>query len=145
VSSQGPEPTEEQMRAALEEEMKRVKVQDIVVQTVVSLINLGARRVGLGGGDPEEQDLEQGRVAIEAVRGLLPLVETELGPDAKQIRDALSQVQLAYVRAGGTAPAGAAPGGAGPGEGADAGSAGSGAEEPAPSAQSSGRLWVPGQ
>jgi hypothetical protein len=129
------------MRAALEEEMKHVKVQDIVVQTVVSLINLGARRVGLGGGDAEEQDLEQGRVAIEAVRGLLPLIETELGADAKQIRDALSKVQLAYVRAGGAAPAGE-PGGGAPG-GPDAPPA---AEEPEPpSARSSGRLWVPGQ
>lgn len=127
------------MRAALEEEMKRVKVQDIVVQTVVSLINLGARRVGLGGGDAEEQDLEQGRIAIEAIRGLLPLIEADLGPDASQIRDALSQVQLAYVRAGGTAPA--------PSEGAAASGSEpeSEPEQPAPSAQSSGRLWVPGQ
>lgn len=140
MSSQEPEPTEEQMRAALEEEMKRVRVQDIVVQTVVSLINLGARRVGLGGGDAEEQDLEQGRVAIEAVRSLLPLIEPELGEDAKQIRDALSQVQLAYVRAGGTAPSGA--GGAGPAGGAEGSPA---PDEPSAPPAPSGRLWVPGQ
>jgi hypothetical protein len=136
VSSQGQEPSEEEIRAALEEEMKRVRVEDIVLQTVVSLINLGARRVGLSGGEPEEHDLEQGRVAIEAVRGLLPLVEGALGDDAKQIRDALSQIQLAYVRAGGTPPAA--------GEAAPPAPAGP-AEPAAPAAKSASRLWVPGQ
>ena len=51
------------------------------------------------------------------MRALLPLVEPALGPDAAPVRDALSQLQMAYAqlaaraaRAGGAAPEGAAAG-----------------------------------
>jgi hypothetical protein len=92
------EPSEEELRAALEEQMRRITVQDVLIQTVVTLINLGGRRLGLAG-PPEqagEKDLEQARLAIEGARSLVPLLpqEAELGP----VRDALSQLQMAYVK-----------------------------------------------
>ena len=74
------------------------------------------------------------RQAIEAARALLPMVEGALGPDAKQLRDVLSQLQMAYAR---EAPAGAAP--------ADPAAPGAAPAEGTGPAQSSGRLWVPGQ
>jgi hypothetical protein len=132
------EPSEEEVRAALEAEMKRIKVDDIVLQTVVSLINLGGRRAGLAPGTEEERDLDQVHTAIEAVRALLPLLERdpevakELGP----IRDAVSQLQMAYAQlsgAGGEAAEPAKP--------ADADKP----DEPSGPAQSSGRLWTPGR
>jgi hypothetical protein len=92
------EPNEAEMRAALEEQMRRITVQDVLIQTVVTLINLGGRRLGLAGPPEEagEVDLEQARLAIEGARGLVPLLpqEAELGP----VRDALSQLQMAYVQ-----------------------------------------------
>jgi hypothetical protein len=92
------QPSEEEMRAALEEQMRRITVQDVLIQTVVTLINLGGRRLGLAG-PPEqagEKDLEQARLAIEGARALVPLLpqEEDLGP----VRDALSQLQMAYVQ-----------------------------------------------
>ena len=91
------EPNEDELRAALEEQMKRITVQDVLIQTVVTLINLGGRRLGLAG-PPEqagEKDAEQARLAIEGARALAPLLPQEdLGP----VRDALSQLQMAYVR-----------------------------------------------
>ncbi|MEA2422729.1 MAG: hypothetical protein QOF55_1828 [Thermoleophilaceae bacterium] len=91
------EPDEDELRAALEEQMRRIAVQDVLSQTVVTLINLGARRLGLGG-PPEEAgdtDVEQARLAIEGARALLPLLPQEpMGP----VRDALSQLQMAYVQ-----------------------------------------------
>ena len=92
------EPSEEELRAALEEQMRRITVQDVLIQTVVTLINLGGRRLGLAG-PPEqagEKDVEQARLAIEGARSLLPLLpqEADLGP----VRDALSQLQMAYVQ-----------------------------------------------
>jgi hypothetical protein len=132
-------PTEEEMRAAYEAELKRIRVDDVIVQTVVSLVNLGGRKAGLAPGTEDERDLEQVRQAIEGVRALLPLVEAELGPDAERIREALSQLQMVYAQSIGQAPAGDAPAGGGQ------------QEPPAPQpgdpgpAQSSGRLWVPGQ
>jgi hypothetical protein len=170
MSEQGPppggapgrQPTEEELRAAYEAELKRIRVEDVVVQTIVSLINLGGRRAGLVPGTEEERDLGQVQIAIEAVRALMPLVEDALGPEAATLRDAVSQLQMAYAQLSG-AGAGAAPGpGPGPrpapgpegeGEPPPAGGdqpPGPGAEdEPKPGgpgpAQRSGRLWIPGQ
>ncbi len=135
----GREPTEEELRAAYEAELKQIRVEDIIVQTVVSLLNLGARKAGLVPGSEDEVDLEQTRLAIEGVRGLLPSVEPLLGENAAALRDALAQLQVAYAqRAGGAAPPADA-GAAAPAEGAP------GAEGGAGPAQQSGRLWVPGQ
>ena len=92
------QPSEEEMRAALEEQMRRITVQDVLIQTVVTLINLGGRRLGLAG-PPEqagERDLEQARLAIEGARALVPLLpqDADLGP----VKDALAQLQMAYVQ-----------------------------------------------
>ncbi|MDP8967020.1 MAG: hypothetical protein M3N04_00310 [Actinomycetota bacterium] len=130
--------SEEELRAAYEAELGRIRVEDVLIQTVVSLLNLAARKAGLTGAD-EEPDFEQVRQAIDGTKALLPLVEPVLGPDAKQIRDALSQLQLAYARSGATPPAGAGAGGPGTGDQPPPKS-----DPPGP-AGSSGRLWVPGQ
>jgi hypothetical protein len=127
--------SQEELRAAYEAELARVRVEDVLVQTVVSLLNLAARKAGLTGA-PEEPDFEQVGQAIEATRALLPFVEHTLGAEASQVRDALSQLQMAYARSGG---AGGAAGAA-----ADESAPGTESEKAGP-AQSSGRLWVPGQ
>jgi hypothetical protein len=109
---EGAEPTDEELRSALEEQMRRISVDDVLVQTAVTLINLGGRRLGLPGPEgppPEGRDLGQAKKAIDAVRALLPLL-----PDETQspIRDALSQLQMAFAReaqGGGEPPSEAAP------------------------------------
>jgi hypothetical protein len=146
----GRQPTEEELQAAYEAQIKQLRVQDIVVQTIVSLVNLGGRRAGFVPGAEDERDLDQVKVAIEGTRALLPLVEEELGPEANTIRQALSQLQMMYARAAG----GPAPEGAPEGEAAPPPAAEQQPEPPAPEpakpgepgpAQRSGRLWVPGQ
>jgi hypothetical protein len=142
TGSTGRPPTDEELAAAYEEQLKQIRVEDVLIQTLVSLLNLGGRKAGLTPGTEGERDPEQVRQAIEGIRALLPVCEPLLGPDAAQIRDALSQLQLAYAQISGTppAPAGAPAGDAPP-------TAAPGApkpDEPRPG-QSSGRLWVPGQ
>ena len=138
MSEQQPprQPTDEELAAAYEAQLKQIRVEDVLIQTLVSLLNLGGRKAGLSPGTEDERDPEQVRQAIEGVRALMPIVEPLLGKDAGQIREALSQLQLAYARiAGGQAPPSEPP--------AET------PEEPKPDepgpAQSSGRLWVPGQ
>jgi len=143
MTAQNPpgQPTEEELQAAYEAELKRIHVDDVLLQTVVSLLNLGGRRAGLSPGAEDERDLGQVRSAVEGVRALLPLVEARLGPDAAQLRQALSQLQLAYARGTGSEPGGEPPeGGETPAEPEPAGD-----QEGRGPAQSSGRLWVPGQ
>lgn len=138
-------PSEEELAAAYEAQLKQVRVEDVVLQTVVSLLNLGGRKAGLAPGTEDERDLDQVRIAVDGVRAMLPLVEAQLGPDAKTLRDALSQLQMAYVQLGGGGDAGA--GGTAPagGEQPPSGEQGQPPQEGRGPAQSSGRLWVPGQ
>ena len=89
------QPSEEELRAALEEQMRHIRVEDVLLQTIVTLINLGARRLGLTGVEGEELQPEQARLAIDGARALVPLVPEQ---EAAPIRDALSQLQMAYVQ-----------------------------------------------
>ena len=120
------QPTEEELRAAYEAEVKKIRVDQVLLDQIVSLINLGMRRTGLAPGTEDERDLSQVRIAIEAVRALLPLIEQAAPPQAAPIRDALSQLQLAFVRLGGAAEAGGAPAGGAPTGGTPGGPGGSG-------------------
>jgi hypothetical protein len=134
--------SEEELRAAyeaqLEEQLRTLRVEDVVVQTIVTLVNLGGRRAGLAPGTEDEQDPEQLRLAIEGARALLGLIEDQLGPDGAAIREALSQLQMAYAQLAGGAPGAPGGGSVPPAGGGPAGG------QPGPG-QSSGRLWVPGQ
>jgi hypothetical protein len=85
----GHEPTEEELRAAFEEQMRRITVPDVLVQTAVTLVNLGGQKLA------EDHDLEQARAAIEGARALLPLLPEEV---QAPLKDALAQLQMAFVR-----------------------------------------------
>jgi hypothetical protein len=74
-----------------EELIKQINVDDVLLQTVVTLINLGGRRLTV----KEERDPAQAKKAIDAARALLPLCpQEEIAP----IKDALSQLQMVYVK-----------------------------------------------
>ncbi len=164
MSSTESEPSEEQLRAAYEAQLKRIRVEDVLLEHVVMLANLGLRRTGLQPGTEAERDAAQVQLAIESIRALLPLLEKAAAGQVGQIRQALSQLQLAYVRIGGRPQTTSAPGagaGAGPGQAPPSGGGASGGQaggprrreppverprpgEPGP-AERSGRLWVPGR
>jgi hypothetical protein len=170
-------PSEEELRRAYEAELGRVSTTDMMAQTVISLLNLAARRLGpapSGGPQADEagqpgpgaatgRDLEQVRDAIDGVRALMGILERRIAGELGPLREALSQLQMAYARevqapsqarpptggqqgGGGDAPQG--PGG--PGGGASGQGSSSEGEQAPPAgrrpgpAESSGRLWVPG-
>jgi hypothetical protein len=91
------QPSEEELRAALEEQMKRITVKDVLLQTVITLINVSARKLGLAG-DEAEKDLAEAKSGIEGVRALVPLLPEE---EQTAVREPLSQLQLAYAREAG--------------------------------------------
>ena len=136
-----PQLTEEQLRQ-IEAEMERITVDDVLLQTLVTLLNLAARKGGLAtppGEQGPKPDLEQMHQAIEGARAILPLVEQRHAEQLGPVRDTLAQLQMAYsqLRQGG--------GGAPPSdEGGGGGEPPKPPEGPGPG-QSSGRLWVPGQ
>ena len=165
----GSPPSEEEMRAAYEAELDRIDAIDMIAQAAVSLLNIGARRLGPPAqpgaeqqGEPSGRDLQQAGDAIDAARALLAILERRLPEETKPLRDALSRLQMAYaaeIGAGGGARAPDEPPGAG-----DRGQGGAGntaQQEPSPGqeqggaqgsephgpgpAESSGKLWVPGR
>ena len=123
------QPSEEEIQA-LEAELEKLTVDDVLLQTVVTLINLGARKAGLAEGSTA--DLPQVKEAIDAARALLPILEVRHAEQLGPVRDALSRLQMAYVqKSGGEASAPETP---------------PEPEQKGPGpAQTSGRLWVPGQ
>jgi hypothetical protein len=133
MSAQGPEPPpgesppgEEELQRRLEEQLRQIRVQDLITESTASILNLSARRIAKA----DERDLEQARIGIEAVRALVELLEP--GP-REQVREALSQVQLLYAREsqGGEAPEQAAPAEPPP------------AEPQRPGPEPPPRLWTP--
>jgi hypothetical protein len=140
--SSGPAPSEEELRAAYEAEIKKIRIEQVLLEHVVSLVNLGMRRTGLAPGTEDERDSDQVRLSIDSIRALLPVLERAAPQQVTPIRDALSQLQLAYVKIGGAE---------GPSEPSEPSAPPSEPQpqqpkpgEPGP-AQRSGKLWVPGQ
>jgi hypothetical protein len=88
-------PSDDELVAQLEEELKKLKVADLLVQTLYTVSSLGYRRLS-----EEDRDLEQARLAIESLRVLLPVLEgsvnDELVRDFKQVT---ANLQLAYAEA----------------------------------------------
>lgn len=91
-----PQLTEEE-RQMLEEQMREVRVEDLLTQTVASVLNLSARRIV----KEDEVDLEQARIGIEAVRALVSLLPAEV---SEAVREPLSQVQMLYAQRSGGPP-----------------------------------------
>jgi hypothetical protein len=85
------QPSEEELRAQLEEEIRRVRVEDVVLQSVVSILNLSARRIA----KDDERDLDQAKIGIDAARALVDLVKPEAQP---QLRQAISELQVLYAK-----------------------------------------------
>ena len=84
-----------------EPETRLPEVAEVLVSTAASLVNLAGIRLT----DQEQRDPAKAKEAIDAARELLPLLPEEvIGP----IKDALSQVQMLYVRETQQAPDAAA-------------------------------------
>lgn len=131
------QPSEEELRAQIEEEMKRVRVEDVLVQSAVTLVNLAGRKLGDG-------DLEQAQLGIDGARALAPMLPDE---PKGAVQDALAQLQMMYARAaGGAPPAGEPPKPGEPGQpqqpGQPEGGQGGQAEDPE-RAKARSKLWTP--
>ena len=81
------QPTEEQLLEAL----KQIKTEDVVVQTVATLVNLAGQKLSVEGA----KDAAEAKNAIDAARHMLPLVPEDAKPP---IQNALDQIQMLYAR-----------------------------------------------
>ena len=93
---QRPQSDEELLRS-FEEELRKLTVSDLLIQTLYTVSSLGYRRLG-----EEDRDLEQARLAIEALRAILPVLEGSASDDViRDFRQVTASLQLAYADATG--------------------------------------------
>jgi hypothetical protein len=91
----GAEPSEEEIRAAYAEMHRQLldaPAADVIAREAAAIYELAA--LHLGQPDPR---LDEARLAIDAVAGLLDGVGDRLGPFGEQLSAALGQLRLAYV------------------------------------------------
>ena len=72
-------------------ELQKAKVEDLLVHTCSLIASLGFGKL-----DPESRDLEQARLAIEALKALRPLLPVQAG---KEVEDIVAALQLSYAEA----------------------------------------------
>ena len=88
-------PDDEELLKQVEEELKRLKVADLLVQTLYTVSSLGYRKLS-----EEDRDLEQAGLAIEALRALVPVLEGAVGEEVlRDFKQVTSNLQLAYADA----------------------------------------------
>jgi hypothetical protein len=112
MPGEGREPTPEEEAAAREqlrqirEQLANTPVADIIANHVIGLWELALLHLTSDDGQPP--DLDQARLAIDAVAAVVEGLGDRLGNNAQPLRDALAQLQLAYVEVSKAAPAGGA-------------------------------------
>ena len=96
-------PSEQEVMAQLQEELRRLKVSDVLVQTVLTVSSLGFHKL-----EAETRDLDQARLAVESLRALVPVLGGFVPDDAvRDFNQMVANLQLAYAKAVADAPAAA--------------------------------------
>ena len=96
------EQEQERLARELAEELRKLKIEDVLVQTLVTVSSIGYRRLGLTDETRGDRDLEQTRLAIDTMRALTPVLERFV--PAELVRDfnqSVANLQLAYAEAAG--------------------------------------------
>ena len=75
----------------LVEELRKAKVTDLLVHTCSLLASLAFGKLA-----PDLRDLDDARLAIDALKALVPILPEERRPDLQQV---LTNLQLAYADA----------------------------------------------
>ncbi len=91
---------ERRLADELADELKRLRVADVLITTLLHVSSIGYRRLGATPDTVEDRDLEEVRLAIETMQALTPVLE-EIVP-AELIRDfhqSVANLQLAYAGA----------------------------------------------
>lgn len=111
-SDEDREPTEAEVRAqmaALQEQLANTPAELVIANHAFGLFELAALHLSL-----QPPQLEQARMAIDALAGIVDALGTRLGETEDQLTEGLSQLRMAYVQIHAAAQAGGAPPDGGP-------------------------------
>jgi hypothetical protein len=91
---------QEQLARELADELRRLRIEDVLIQTLITISSIGYRRLGLTEDTKDDRDLGQARLAIETMTALTPVLDDVV--PAELIRDfqqSVASLQLAYAEA----------------------------------------------
>jgi hypothetical protein len=90
-----PKPSDEELLQQVEEELKKLKVSDLLVQMLYTVSSLGYRKLS-----EQDRDLQQAKLAIDTLGAVIPLLEGTVGGDVlRDFRQVTANLQLAYAEA----------------------------------------------
>jgi hypothetical protein len=77
------------------EQIKRLKVSDVLLSTVTTVAQLGYAKL-----EEDAKDLDQARLAIEVLSAIIPLLDTHIPQEiSRDLHAMLANLQLAYANA----------------------------------------------
>lgn len=150
---------EEELRDQLEKHFREQKVDEVLVQFMVSLSNLAYIKMGLTEETEKIKDLDQASLAIDAFKGLLDAAGKKFPEqEASALAGALSSMQITFVKVSGpqAGDTGSGAANAGQEEKSAAGEKPAAGDQPPtsdkpaaeadkPANDPASRLWVPGK
>jgi hypothetical protein len=96
-----PPSNDEELLRKVEEQLRDLKVSDVLLQTLYTVSSLGWHKLS-----STDRDLEQAKLAIDAIRALLPVLADALPDEVKRdLEHMVANMQLAYAAAVGEAQA----------------------------------------
>jgi len=89
------EEVDEELLRNVEEQLRELKVSDVLLQTVYTISSLGWHKLS-----STDRDLEQAKLAIDSLRAVLPMLADAMPAEAKRDMDQMvANMQLAYASA----------------------------------------------
>ena len=89
------EVSSEEASKEVAEQLRKIKVSDLVVQNAVALTQLGFIRIS-----DEQRDLDQARLAIDTLRVVEPIIREQISAEmADELQGAVTNMQLAFADA----------------------------------------------
>jgi hypothetical protein len=93
---------EEQLAQQLAEELRRLRVEDVVIQSLITISSIGYRRLGLTDETKDDRDLQQAKLAIDTMAALTPVLESVVPEElVRDFNQSVASLQLAYAQAAG--------------------------------------------
>jgi len=93
---------EEQLARQLVEELRRLRIEDVLIQTLITVSSIGYRRLGLTEDTKDDRDLQQAKLAIDTMSAMTPVLEKVVPEELiREFQQSVASLQLAYAQAAG--------------------------------------------
>jgi hypothetical protein len=86
---------DEELLRKVEEQLRELKVSDVLLQTVYTISSLGWHKLS-----SSDRDLEQAKLSIDALKALLPVLAEAMPDEVKRdLEQMVANMQLSYASA----------------------------------------------